>query len=273
MAIRRNIKRNLATLIATGAVNPKRNGWTAHDIPTLGWWAARDETSITVGSGGVSSLADQKSGYPPLTQPTTVARPQTGTHTLNGLNMMYYAGGDALATYGDTFQVPSSGNLSVFHLAEVFLPLGNVAEGMFAMSCAGECTDWQFVGGVSVANFNGRIVANELGGTDTNFTPAMGIGPALYNVVFDFDSSTITAYLSGTARNETVAYTVKISDPQTFIIMSNRVGQTLAGHVGETLIIEDTSEATRQKVEGSILWEWGLQGQLPANHPYKNARP
>lgn len=29
----------------------------------------------------------------------------------------------------------------------------------------------------------------------------------------------------------------------------------------------------RQMVEGYIAWKWGIQNQLPAGHPYKNARP
>ena len=28
-----------------------------------------------------------------------------------------------------------------------------------------------------------------------------------------------------------------------------------------------------QQVEGYLAWKWGLQGNLPANHPYKNAPP
>jgi len=268
------------TSFSGSAINRLRQGlgvldplWTPSAINTEGWWDASDLSTITVDTGGVSQLDDLSGNVQHLTQPAEGARPATGIHALNGLNMLFYNGTDAMATYGDNFAIPASGNFSVFQVGEVFLPLDNVADGMFGMLCAGECSDWQFVGGVNVNNFNGRIVANELGGVNTNFTPAMEIGPSLYNVVFDFSSSSITAYLSGTARNETVAYTIKVTDPQTFIVMSNRVGNALAGHGGETIIIEDVSEATRQKVEGYATWKWGLESQLPAGHPYKNRAP
>jgi hypothetical protein len=248
--------------------------FTPFDTPTLAWWLSFDETKLTTPtSNRVSQVDDQKGGYPPLTQPTEGQRPQTGTFELNGRNMLFFSRPERLGTYGDTFQVPDSGNLSIFMIVEVFLPLDNTADGMCSMTCVSECSDWQFVGGVNTANFNGRIVANELGGVNTNFTPAMGIGPALYELVFDFDNSTIKAYLSGVPRNETVAYTTKITNPQTFIMMANRVSNAIAGHWGETIIIEDNSEATRQKMEGYATWGWNLQNQLPSDHPYKNAAP
>lgn len=31
------------------------------------------------------------------------------------------------------------------------------------------------------------------------------------------------------------------------------------------------SEAQRQQVEGYLAWKWGMQGSLPASHPYKNS--
>jgi len=65
----------------------------------------------------------------------------------------------------------------------------------------------------------------------------------------------------------------KILAPQTFIVMSNRVGQTVVGHVGETIIVNDVSEPTRQKIEGYLAWKWALVSQLPVGHPYKNKQP
>ena len=246
--------------------------WTPAAIDTLGWWDAADLSTITVTFNEVTQLDDKSGNNQHLTQSIGFG-PATGTYTLNGLNMLYYDGTEALATYDDEFVVPASGNFSIFQVGEVSLPLNNVADGMFGMLCAHECHDWQFVGGVNTGDFNGRIVANELGGANTNFTPAMGIGGAVYNVVFDFDNLAITAYVTGVARNETVAYTIKPCDPETFIVMSNRVGNALRGHVGETLIIEDVTEATRQKVEGYLAWKWAFVDQLPTNHPYKTDAP
>tara|TARA_B100000963_G_scaffold342227_1_gene342870 strand:+ start:741 stop:1577 length:837 start_codon:yes stop_codon:yes gene_type:complete len=41
----------------------------------------------------------------------------------------------------------------------------------------------------------------------------------------------------------------------------------------ELVCIEDSSDTNRQLLEGYMAWEHGLNGSLPADHPYKNARP
>jgi len=244
--------------------------WQPSAITTEGWWDASVADYITESGGFVSQLDDLSGNSQHLTQPTGSFQPQTGTHTLNGLNMLYFAG-DALATYGDNFAMPASGNMAISQLCEVFLPLSSTAAGMFAMLNASG-VDWQFVGGVNTADFNGRLVVTELGGVNTNFASPMGIGPSVYTVVFDYDSGTITGYLTGEEFTGTI-YTIKVTDPQTFITMANRVGQTIAGHWGECLITEDVSVGARQKIEGYLAWKWGIQNQLPVGHPYKDAAP
>jgi len=48
----------------------------------------------------------------------------------------------------------------------------------------------------------------------------------------------------------------------------------LYGNIAE-VITYNTSVSTlqRQQVEGYLAWKWGLQANLPVNHPYKNASP
>jgi hypothetical protein len=46
------------------------------------------------------------------------------------------------------------------------------------------------------------------------------------------------------------------------------------GAIMEVVITQtDNSVATRQKIEGYLAWKWGLEGNLPSGHPYKNAAP
>ncbi|MCK5021192.1 MAG: hypothetical protein KAS32_29550, partial [Candidatus Peribacteraceae bacterium] len=221
--------------------------WTPANTIMEGWWDASDLSTITVDTGGVSQLNDKSGNDQHLTQPLESARPATGTHTLNDLNMFFFNGSEALATYGDDFVVPTSGNFIVYQIAESFLPLDNVADGMFSMlNAAGR--DWQYVGGVNVNDWNGRAVVSELGGVNTNFSPPAGVGPALYSLEFNFDASTITGYVSGSDVGGTT-YTLTVTSPQTFITMSNRVGNALAGHFGEVFIDEDVTEAQRQRNE------------------------
>jgi hypothetical protein len=46
------------------------------------------------------------------------------------------------------------------------------------------------------------------------------------------------------------------------------------GYLYEVLVYSQAlSVSDRQKIEGYLAWKWGLQGSLPANHPYKSAPP
>ena len=48
----------------------------------------------------------------------------------------------------------------------------------------------------------------------------------------------------------------------------------LNGTISELLIFPSFLDtAPRQQVEGYLAWKWGLQANLPANHPYKNSSP
>ena len=48
----------------------------------------------------------------------------------------------------------------------------------------------------------------------------------------------------------------------------------LQGQVAEVLYYNSTfTTSQRQQIEGYLAWKWGLQGSLPANHPYKNSSP
>jgi hypothetical protein len=50
--------------------------------------------------------------------------------------------------------------------------------------------------------------------------------------------------------------------------------ENMTGNVFEVVQYNsDLGQTARQQVEGYLAWKWGLQANLPANHPYKNASP
>jgi len=62
-----------------------------------------------------------------------------------------------------------------------------------------------------------------------------------------------------------------------FILGKRNVGgfqENMTGNVFEVVQYNsDLGQTSRQQVEGYLAWKWGLQANLPANHPYKNASP
>jgi hypothetical protein len=50
--------------------------------------------------------------------------------------------------------------------------------------------------------------------------------------------------------------------------------ENMTGNVFEVVQYNsDLGQSSRQQVEGYLAWKWGLQANLPVNHPYKNASP
>ena len=109
---------------------------------------------------------------------------------------------------------------------------------------------WQVVTATqsTVASINSSVIVTELGTSPTFFA----------NGSDALSASSITNFTTGgiTVGNR---YTLNNGFP---------------GHICE-LIIYSTSltNTQRQQIEGYLAWKWGLQGSLPANHPYKNSSP
>ena len=56
--------------------------------------------------------------------------------------------------------------------------------------------------------------------------------------------------------------------------IANNTIDTWTGFVGEVILYRSAlTTPQQQQVEGYLAWKWGLQANLPANHPYKNASP
>lgn len=56
--------------------------------------------------------------------------------------------------------------------------------------------------------------------------------------------------------------------------LATPTGEVWIGFIGEVVLYNTAlTTAQRQQVEGYLAWKWGLQGSLPADHPYKNAPP
>ena len=60
----------------------------------------------------------------------------------------------------------------------------------------------------------------------------------------------------------------------TGLTLSEGGGQSWEGPIGEIVIVNSgVSSTVRQQMEGYLAWKWGLEGNLPNDHPYKNSPP
>ena len=117
----------------------------------------------------------------------------------------------------------------------------------------------------SIATFNGNGTWNDI---DAN-SPSVSNFQTWRIVAVTVGSSVLRPYVDGTAQNTKTGTTAPFSN---FYIGDS--GQIYIGDIGEIIVYNSVLTNTqRQQVEGYLAWKWGLQSNLPGDHPYKAAAP
>ena len=201
----------------------------------------------------------------------------------------------ATSTNGPTYKASIVNNQSILRfngsqwINNVSYPFPNTAYSVFAIgyltSYFGGGGGWQrllqayadgifFLGTYTsiVATFTG--VGGWNGGVAAN-NPSYNWLGSWYLVEMQLTGSTLYPYVTGNAQttkgsSTTAAFTnLNIGGAN-----GAYSGQPWYGDIGEIIVYNSyLSDTNRQTVEGYLAWKWGLQSQLPAGHPYKNAPP
>lgn len=92
-------------------------------------------------------------------------------------------------------------------------------------------------------------------------------------IVVTAASGSTQSFLDGTAGSATIN-TVNFGDTPRIDIGLRPGSISYKGHVFEVLLYNSAlAQAARQRVEGYLAWKWGMQAQLPSNHPWKSSAP
>jgi hypothetical protein len=93
------------------------------------------------------------------------------------------------------------------------------------------------------------------------------------NVLFgEFLSGTALGYVNGSlfGTNNSTANTI----PGPIQLGFRNDGNYATGKISEIIYVNAALSVTqRQQLEGYLAWKWGLETNLPANHPYRNSAP
>ena len=234
---------------------------------TLELWAdAADTNTITATNSIVTSWSD-KSGNSNLL--TASNDPSTGTLTENALNIIDLDGNDSFNNLN--FAIPTSGNLQIFIVCKV-TNSNNWNDSILSMNAVSN--DFQIDAGAN--DWSGRILASNLGTTQTGSGSSTISGMNIWNASFDFANDEQLLRLNGDQLLGTVIgdYDSKLATSMQLRIFSNRgTSQFPEGQVAEVIILEDVSDPNRQKFEGYLAHKWGLVAGLQTNHPYKINAP
>ena len=101
------------------------------------------------------------------------------------------------------------------------------------------------------------------------------------STLFSFQTigTSVSGRMNGTSQSTGTLLSARTSTAQGFSIGGEWNGSSYGNIITNASLYEiivynsDVTNNQRQQVEGYLAWKWGLQGNLPSDHPYKNVAP
>jgi len=246
------------------------------DITAAMWLDASDTSSYSLSGSNLSSVTD-KSGNFTITVDGTPTRVSSG---LNSLNVWDFDGSESL--YSNSGPWSSSGNhwaIGVFqwHVTNSTKDSfwGAVGTKTYAISSSRNDNAWD-----GEIDYDGNNLIST-GRAKNDFT--VGISSSTWtivSIVFNKTASEIFGRLNGTTRTDVDPYNSSMDTNASDVrMMRNRSNQKLDGRMAEYFHVagapgtggNDITDVL--KAEGYIAHKWGLEGNLPSDHPYKSSAP
>jgi hypothetical protein len=241
--------------VYNGALTPAGpSTFSPLSIPGLQfWYDANDQTSMTF-SGSIVTQWGDKSG---------------NSRNLNQNSGATFATNSLVFTGGQSYNAANSANLlrntffSIFVVERV-----NTGAYLFGDTVAGRTGGSLHVGYRSLTNLTFAFWSSDLEITSISGSGVTRIWsfvlPGTGNRFVNLNGSLIGTF--GNNAQLTSFDTLQVGG----VFNGERYNGTMFEIVGYT---GSLTTLQNQQVEGYLAWKWGLQGNLPANHPYKNAPP
>jgi hypothetical protein len=241
------------------------NLWNPALLPSLrAWYDVSDSSTVTLNGSSVSQINDKSGNSHHAFQTVAVDQPTYLASGINGMPAMVAEGANKNLQITAGPQLASPGVLMGV-VSNVQALNGGGGSGAYYL--------WLGVGAGSRA-----ILARGAFQVASSFSPTLPAsgqmpvtGPSVH-IGFKPDVSSQSLWVDGSSL-ATGASTA----PPTFTDwrLLNYIGGSRHSidPVGEIVIANAYTLADQQKLEGYLAWKWGVQANLPAAHPYKNAEP
>ncbi len=243
--------------------------WLPSDVVGLtGWYDASDLSTITQSDGAVSQWSDKSVNALHLSQEDVARQPQSGEAAINGMNTIKFEN-DRLASSGNPFfPAIEDGFVMAVHKVDAT----SSGQTLFSLSGSENNTfRWQ-----AHAPWGSTLYfdVNSSSGGRVSSNYGVGIGTdVLVSFYCSTSESVQQVYKDGAllVGKDTANSVV----PQGNIFVgSGGGGQYQTTSIGEFIIINGTvTAADRKRLEGYLAHKWGLAGNLPSLHFYKDAPP
>lgn len=238
------------------------NLWTPSQISTMLWLDASDSSTVTTVSGAVSQWSDKSGNARHATETTN--RPVYTTAAQNGLNVVEFNPDNT------TFQRLTFTRLTSIRHIFFVAKKNNLNDSNCVLTDAGAAGSSIDLRGVFLGTDTGsNFVVQQLSGSLSTATRN-----AWHIAEIRADGTNASLGIDGT----------RTTSADTDLMQSSIIGwynqalyqaqYSFRGQIGEFIFSASAlSDATRQIVEGYLAYKWGLQGNLPAGHPYKTTPP
>jgi hypothetical protein len=248
-----------------GNINIRPRLWLdASDSSTL--FDATVKGSTPAADGAVGRWEDKSGFGNHVAQATANNRPIRKTAQYNSLDVLDFDGSnDEFRTYLPWFNFATNNSYSAFTVGIADTVRTNSATVYLNDAFWGEMGGWT----TNYLRSNNTVgVYNDPNAATVAYTAgALGIFGC------ELSGSSIRIRLNGGA--ETATATGNTSSNATSVLAIGRsFGALLDGKIGEVIFFDSAlSAGNRQRVEGYLAHKWGLSGNLPNDHPYKNSAP
>jgi hypothetical protein len=255
----------LSGLILTQKVDvAPPNEWTPALTTTKLWLDADDATTITNVGSNTLQWDDKSTNDFHATQGAESEQPDTGLDTQNSKNVLRFSGVEWMTT-GDVNL--SSQPTTIFTVAKVRAT--GLSGRNYVFDGAEGFNQYRNLFALDGPNNDRPSIWAGTWGSHSNSTDA---NYHVFECHYEGNSSVIGI----DADRETVAASTNGNLTKGINIGTNYTDSAdfLDGNIAEIVLIDGTPTTDiRQKIEGYLAWKWGLQANLPSDHPYKNAAP
>lgn len=259
--------------------------WTPAELAVDHAWYISDDAGNTAVGGLLDTLADKgNTALPASTNQGVSTNRAALTNTLNGRAVWTVDPDSPTAKgclrSGSTDLARNAGGCSMF---TVFRAVGEGIVILLDNSNGYYVRAGMHRGGTANSLvLDGRRLDSDGYGSVEGITSALGDWSIAAGVI-DYEATSLRLHVNGTLVGQTDSFQTSglTSDTASQFLsighytnFSNVVETPMDGDFAEVLVVRGAVDVTtRQKIEGYLAWQWGLEGDLPIDHPYKSAAP
>ena len=231
------------------------------------WLDAADASTITLNGATVSQWNDKSGNNNHATQAIAVSQPTYSAAGINNKPSLNFDGTADVLPTALVLQHP----MTLYAVAKSAVAAGSVRAiiGSGNLSYAlGILTAAPAVNAFALWN------PNRNGGAYIN--NAQSTNPVvLGSTTVSNDENTWNTYVNGSNAGQAIWDTGTPNAPNFIRIgYSGNGAEYWSGDISEVVTLNRTATTNeRQRIEGYLAWKWGLEANLPADHPYKNTPP